>query len=79
MKKILLAIVLFMTVTIGMAQYAARNMVVVEVATGTWCQWCPYAAMGVDDMLSNGDSVAVIENHNGDSYAYTASNARNTM
>jgi PKD repeat protein len=79
MKHFILAIALLLTAAVSMAQYASRNMVVVEVGTGTWCQWCPYAAMGVDDMLENGDSVAVIENHNGDPYAYTGSNSRNTM
>jgi PKD repeat protein len=79
MKKLFLAIVLILTATIGFAQYASRNMVVVEVATGTWCPNCPGAAMGVDDLLEHGDSVAVIENHNGDSYTTAASDARNNM
>jgi hypothetical protein len=34
--------------------------------------------MGADDLIANGKQVAVVENHNGDAYAYTASNARNT-
>jgi hypothetical protein len=34
--------------------------------------------MGADDLIANGKQVAVVENHNGDPYAYTASNARNT-
>ncbi len=54
-----------------------RDMVVLEIGTGTWCQYCPGAALGADDLISNGCSVAVIENHNGDPYAYTASDARN--
>ncbi len=56
-----------------------RNYVVVEVGTGTWCQYCPGAAMGCHDLLNNGHAVAVIKNHNGDSYANTYSNARNTF
>ena len=79
MKKTLLAIVLLLLATIGFAQSASRNMVVMEVITGTWCPNCPPAALGVDDLLENGDSVAVIENHNGDAYANTYSNARNNM
>lgn len=55
-----------------------RDMVMVEIATGAWCQYCPGAALGADDLVANGCSVAVIENHNGDPYAYTASDARNT-
>ncbi len=35
--------------------------------------------MGCDDLLANGKSVAVIANHNGDTYANTYSNTRNTM
>src|ERR1035437_5863196 len=50
-----------------------------EDGIGTWCQYCPGAAMGCDDMLSNGKNVAVIANHNGDTYANTYSNTRNTM
>ena len=34
--------------------------------------------MGADDLIANGKQVAVIENHNGDSYANPYSNARNS-
>ena len=78
MKKVLLSIVFLMATLFLMAQPVPRSMVVVEVGTGTWCQYCPGAAMGVDDLLSNGKKVAVIENHNGDTYANTYSNARNS-
>lgn len=60
------------------AQQVAKNYVVVEIGTGTWCGYCPGAAMGADDLVENGHDVAIIENHNGDSYANTASNARNS-
>ncbi len=55
-----------------------KQKVMVEIGTGTWCTYCPGAAMGADDLVTNGHNVAIVENHNGDSYAYTASNARNT-
>jgi Secretion system C-terminal sorting domain len=55
-----------------------KQTVLLEIGTGTWCQYCPGAAMGADDLVANGQQVAVVENHNGDPYAYTASNARNT-
>ncbi len=55
-----------------------RDMVLVEIATGGWCQYCPGAALGADDLIANGCTVAIIENHNGDPYAYAASDARNT-
>jgi len=56
-----------------------RNLVVVEVGTGTWCGYCPGAAMGCHDLLTNNHPVAIIKNHNGDSYANTYSNARNSF
>ena len=55
-----------------------KQAVLLEVGTGTWCQYCPGAAMGADDLVTNGHHVAVVENHNGDTYAYTASDARNS-
>jgi len=55
-----------------------KQYVLLEIGTGTWCQYCPGAAMGADDLIENGQQVAVVENHNGDTYAYTASNARNS-
>ncbi|MCK9420974.1 MAG: T9SS type A sorting domain-containing protein [Bacteroidales bacterium] len=55
-----------------------KQNVLLEVGTGTWCQYCPGAAMGADDLVENGNHVAVVENHNGDPYAYNASNSRNS-
>jgi len=55
-----------------------KQTVLVEIFTGTWCPYCPGAAMGADDLVTNGHYVSIVENHNGDSYAYAASNARNT-
>lgn len=79
MKKIVLSLLMFAAMTVVFAQSVPRNMVVMEVGTGTWCTYCPGAAMGADDLLSNGKFVAVVENHNGDSYANNYSNARNTF
>ena len=55
-----------------------RDMVVVEIGTGTWCQFCPGAAMGADDLVENHHRAAIVENHNGDAYANDYSNARNS-
>jgi len=55
-----------------------RQKVVVEIGTGTWCQYCPGAALGADDLMTNNQPVGVIENHNGDTFANTYSNTRNT-
>jgi len=79
MKKTLFTLLCLIALSTAFAQSTVRDMVVIEDATGTWCQYCPGAAMGCDDLLSNGKFVAVIANHNGDSYAQAYSNARNTM
>ena len=81
MKKIIFLLFLFVfistTVTVN-AQQVPKNFVVLEIGTGTWCTYCPGAAMGADDLVMNGHKVAVVENHNGDSFANTGSNARNS-
>lgn len=53
-----------------------RNFVVLEIATGTWCVYCPGAAMGADDLVENGHDVVVIEYHSGDVYENNDSKAR---
>jgi len=53
-----------------------RDLVLYEIGTGTWCQYCPGAAMGADDMISNGHNAAIIEYHSGDNYENAFSNAR---
>lgn len=55
-----------------------RDMVVVEIGTGTWCPYCPGAAMGADDLVENHHRAAIVENHNGDAFANEFSNARNS-
>jgi len=53
-----------------------RTKVLFEIATGTWCQYCPGAAKGADDLVSHGHDVAIIEYHSGDSYENVASDDR---
>jgi hypothetical protein len=77
MKKSIILISFCFIVFIAISQ-VPRNKVVLEIGTGTWCQYCPGAANGADDLIENGKQVAVIENHNGDSYANAFSNARNS-
>src|SRR5450759_4507408 len=79
MKKLFLSIIMLLSFSALIAQNVPRQMVAVEDGTGTWCQYCPGAAMGCDDLLSNGCLVAVVANHNGDSYANNYSNNRNSM
>ena len=45
-----------------------REVSLVEIGTGTWCGFCPGAALGADELVENGHDVAVIEYHSGDSY-----------
>ena len=79
MKRTLFTLLCLLALSTVFAQTVTREMVSIEDATGTWCTYCPGAAMGCDDLLSNGKFVAVIANHNGDAYAQTYSNGRNTM
>ncbi len=78
MKIIILIISLILIISGLSAQQVPRDMVIVEIGTGGWCQYCPGAAMGADDLVANGHPVAIIENHNGDPYATGFSNYRNS-
>jgi PKD repeat protein len=62
----------------SLAAQVDRETVLLEIGTGGWCFYCPGAAMGADDLHANGDPVAIIEYHNGDPFATTESNARNS-
>jgi hypothetical protein len=78
MKTIhLLGFLLFLAL-IGQGQQVARDKVVVEIGTGTWCYYCPGAALGADDLVSNGKEVAIVEYHGGgvDPYINEYSSAR---
>jgi hypothetical protein len=76
MKRIVFMTLMLMGL-ISMVYAVPRELVIVEIGTGTWCQFCPGAAMGAHDLIVNGHAVGVVKNHNGDSYANTYSNARN--
>ncbi|MDZ4120775.1 MAG: hypothetical protein U1C33_00020, partial [Candidatus Cloacimonadaceae bacterium] len=73
-----LVVMLLLVAIVSLIMALPRNLVVVEIGTGTWCPYCPGAAMGADDLVHNNHPVAIIENHNGDSYANVYSNARNS-
>lgn len=53
-----------------------KDEVVLEIGTGTWCVYCPGAAMGAHDLIENGYNVSVIKYHSGDSYEIPASASR---
>jgi thiol-disulfide isomerase/thioredoxin len=54
-----------------------EDMVLIEVTTATWCTYCQGAALGVEELISNGYDVAVIKNHYSDSFENVYSEARN--
>lgn len=78
MRKSIFTLLFSMIMLFLSAQQIDREMVLLEIGTGTWCVYCPGAAMGAHDLLENGHPVAVIKNHNGDAYANVYSNARNS-
>lgn len=78
MKKLLLGLTATLLALAVFSQQVPRERVIVEIATGAWCYYCPGAAMGADDLVANGCDVANIEYHNGDPYATNQSNARNS-
>lgn len=76
MKRFLLTFVFLSFLSTLSAQQVPRQQVVLEIGTGVWCQFCPGASMGAQDLLDNGHRVAVIKYHTGDIYANSFSAAR---
>nr|MDK2850662.1 hypothetical protein [Candidatus Cloacimonadota bacterium] len=76
MKRLIVLALLLTAVSFIFA--VPRDMVIIEVGTGTWCPYCPGASMGTHQLLENGYNVAVIKNQNGDAFANIYSNARNS-
>lgn len=72
-----LSLILLLLATFSFMVAVPREMVIVEIGTGTWCPYCPGASLAAHDLLTNGHNVAIVKNHNGDSFANTYSNARN--
>jgi hypothetical protein len=77
MKKTMF-ILLVLVAFASLAMAVPRELVIVEIGTGTWCPYCPGASMGAHDLLNNGYAVGVVKYHNGDSFTTATSNARNT-
>jgi hypothetical protein len=77
-KQLFTLIILSFVMLASTAQQVSRELVVVEIATGTWCPYCPSAAMGADDLIANGKPVAIVEYHGGspDDYVNAYSTAR---
>lgn len=68
---------LLFTGTMAHAQ-GSRNMVTVEIFSGTWCTYCPGSALGADELVINGKMVGVMEHHIGDVYETNETSARDT-
>ena len=77
MKKFTFLLLMLLLQAFLFAQNVEREKVVLEIGTGTWCQYCPGAAAAADQLVEEGKDVAVIEHHNGDNYDNTYSNYRN--
>jgi len=65
MKTLKLLGFLLLLANMVYSQQVPRDKVVVEIGTGTWCYYCPGAAMGADDLVANGKEVAIVEYHGG--------------
>lgn len=50
---------LLLIATLSFVWAVPREMVVLEIGTGTWCPYCPGASMGAHDLLEAGYNVAV--------------------
>ena len=63
MRKVVLSLMLLISASWLYAQEVDREMVVLEIGTSVNCTFCPGAALGADDLLANGQDVAVLEHH----------------
>jgi|YNPMSStandDraft_1061717.scaffolds.fasta_scaffold00307_1 hypothetical protein len=63
--------------TVTISGGVERNLVLFEIGTGTWCQYCPGAAMGIRDLIDVNQKDAVsIKYHYGDNYQTIESEQR---
>lgn len=49
-------------------QNVDRKFILIEKWTGTWCTYCPSAAMGVHDLVDSGCNVVIVSYHSGDNF-----------
>jgi len=68
MKNFITLVFLFSTILIYAQEPIARQKVIVEVGTGTWCGACPSVVHIIETFMEEGLNIAVIEYHNGDAY-----------
>ena len=75
MKKAFLLTVLL--IILPLALFAANRVVVLEIATGTWCGSCPYAARAAEDLgAEHPGEVLIVEYHNADDFVNSYANSR---
>ncbi|MDO9069389.1 MAG: hypothetical protein Q7W05_13145, partial [Deltaproteobacteria bacterium] len=68
----LVAAALLTLLTVAVNVQAGQRVVVAEDFTGTWCQYCPAAANGLDQIYTESpDSLLVLAYHYGDPYQTT--------
>ncbi len=65
--RVLCLLPLILTASNFLDAQASRNLVLVEVATGTWCTFCPGSSMAAHDLETNNDPVAIVKYHGGGS------------
>jgi hypothetical protein len=53
-----------------------RDLVIAEEFTGTWCVYCPGAALGIADLYAAGKPIAAVAYHSGDTYETAAAGSR---
>jgi hypothetical protein len=80
MKKFTLMMVAAAALTVGTqttaSAQASRHAVILEIATGTWCQYCPGAALGADDLHASPAMIGIVEHHDSDPYSTPETVAR---
>jgi thiol-disulfide isomerase/thioredoxin len=75
MKKTIRGALLF--IILPFVLFAADRIVVLEIATGTWCPSCPYAANAAEDLEAKyPGEVLIVEYHNADEFANSYANNR---
>jgi len=63
MKKLLSFFLILSFTVVLFGQQVQKNYVLMEVFTSTGCYYCPGAELGADDLLENGQDVAVLAYH----------------
>ena len=57
-----------MSQNLNVFQLNPRDVVIIEDFTGTWCTYCPGAALGIEDLHAAGYDIAAIGYHRNDPY-----------